>query len=83
MNKFINNTTLNIEDIKKQKCYIQMIYALQLYKNLTINLQQVFKMNLFVYNKCYNIMLLYFIHIFIIYLFYFIYFIGIINSIQK
>lgn len=74
MNKFINNTTLNIEDIKKQKCYIQMIYALQLYKNLTINLQQVFKMNLFVYNKCYNIMLLYFIHTYIYHLS-FIYFI--------
>lgn len=49
LNKFINNTTLNIEDIKKQKCYIQMIYALQLYKNLTINLQQVLKMDLFIF----------------------------------
>lgn len=48
LNKFINNTTLNIEDIKKQKCYIQMIYALQLYKNLTINLQQVLKIDLFI-----------------------------------
>lgn len=52
LNKFINNTTLNIEDIKKQKCYIQMIYALQLYKNLTINLQQVLKMDyLFLFIK--------------------------------
>lgn len=48
LNKFINNTTLNIEDIKKQKYYIQMIYALQLYKNLTINLQQVLKIDLFI-----------------------------------